>query len=141
MKVAMHTFAPPTVRRWPSLLGVVLAYVLVVQALVAPLHALAGVTLEGDRSLAVICLSHEHAAVPDDLPAPPAVMDCCEQGCRSAVSWLAPPLRGIGSVLPVVREIGAQRLDAGLGDGLQPPERSSGQRHPPRAPPVSFAVI
>ncbi len=137
----MHATGPLTVRHWPSLLGVVLAYVLVVQALVAPLHALAGVTLEGDRSLSVICLSHEHAVAADEAPAQSADMTCCEIGCLSAVSWLAPPFRGVGSVLPVVREIGAQRLDAGLGDGLPPPERSSGQRHPPRAPPVSFAVI
>ncbi|MFZ4788405.1 MAG: hypothetical protein ACOYLL_09980 [Beijerinckiaceae bacterium] len=137
----MSASAQPMSRRWFSLLGVVLAYVLVVQALVAPLHALAGVTLSGDRSLAVICLSHEHVAAPDDRPAQPAGMTCCEQGCLSAVSWLAVPLRGGGEVLPVVREIGTQNFDAGLADGFLPPERSGGHRHPPRAPPRSIAVI
>ena len=128
-------------RRWPSLLGVVLAYVLVVQALVAPLHALAGVTLSGDRSLTVICLSHEHAGVPDEWPAQPADMTCCEQGCLSVVSWLADPLRGDGEVLPVVREIGTQHFDSGVTEAFLPPERPGGQRHPSRAPPLSIAVI
>ena len=137
----MFAFAPFSSRRWLSLLGVVLAYVLVVQALVAPLHALAGVTLSGDRSLAVICLSHEHAAVPDESPAQPADMTCCEKGCLSVVSWLAVPLRGDGEVLPVLREIGTQIIDAAWADGFHPPERASGHRHPPRAPPRSIAVI
>lgn len=137
----MHALARLRLCRWPSVLGVVLAYVLVVQALVAPLHALSGVTLAGDRSLAVICLSHERAAVPHEDPVQQADMDCCDQGCLSALSWFFAPVRGASAVLPVVLVLGTQQLKTGLAHGFLPPERSSGQRHSPRAPPISFAVI
>ncbi len=137
----MHVSGTSFLRRWPSLLGVVLAYVLVVQALVAPLHALAGVTLAGDRSLAVICLSHEHDGVSDEAPARPADMTCCELGCLSSLPALAVPVRGSGEAMAVPRLIGAQVLDTGIAEGLVLPERTGGQRHPPRAPPVSLALI
>jgi hypothetical protein len=121
------------------LLGVVLAYVLVVQAVVAPLHALAGVPLGADHALQVICVSHDQTG-PDGAGAiPQAETDCCEIGCASASFTLMAVPRGAGALISPPLALGRDSTVALFFRDDRPPERLGGERHSPRAPPHSLS--
>lgn len=128
-------------RLLPALMGVVLAYVLVVQALVAPLHALAGVPLQADRSLALVCSSHSTTDVDVGQSGHQPEHDCCDLGCAAASVSFPSPVAGAGSLVLPPLVLGRSMLVLARSDGARPPDWIGGQRHGPRAPPVSFAVI
>lgn len=123
------------------LLGLVLAYVLVVQAIVAPLHALASVPLSADHGLAVICASHGPAGENASVPLAQVASDCCEIGCAPALDVWNAPHRGAGVPLYPPRIIGVFDPLAVEAMGPIPPERLNGARHPPRAPPAVLALM